>query len=287
MDRAEGLAPSAPGAELPLKTRAGVLPRTRRRLQSLGNWLELIRNLAVRDVETRYKHSLLGLYWTIINPLVTAAIFGFVFGVIFHASSKPIPYVVFVLCNLTFWNFFANAIMSATASVTGNSSLLAKIYFPRVVLPTAAVLARFIDFGFSLLVLGIIILIYHVGIYMTAPAVVGLLVIQLAFTLGFGYVVAALNVLYRDVTQLVGLLMMVWMYVSPVMYRIDGVSSAIQSLLLLNPMGVLIESERNLIFRGRLLYPEYIWLALAMTAFVFLAGLLLFKKIEPLFAEVM
>lgn len=107
----------------------------------------------MRDVETRYKHSLLGLYWAIINPLVTAAIFGFVFGVIFHATSKPIPYVVYLLSGLTFWNFFTNGLMSATVSVSGNAALLAKIYFPRVVLPTASILARLIDLGFSALVL--------------------------------------------------------------------------------------------------------------------------------------
>ena len=127
-----------------------VLSRVRQRWASLALWLELIRNLAVRDVETRYKHSLLGLYWAIVNPLVTAAIFSFVFGVLFKAgdSTKPIPYVVFVVTGLTFWNFFGNGVGSATTSITGSASLLAKIYFPRVVMPTAAVLARLIDFGF-------------------------------------------------------------------------------------------------------------------------------------------
>ena len=116
-------------------------------------WFELTRNLAVRDVEIRYKHSLLGLYWALINPLITAAIFAFVFGVILHATSKPLPYVVFLLTGLTFWNLFGNGLTSATLSVTGSAALLAKLYFPRVVLPTASVLARLIDFAFSAIVL--------------------------------------------------------------------------------------------------------------------------------------
>ena len=132
----------------------GVLVATAgRRWLSLRIWLELIRNLAVRDVETRYKHSLLGLYWAIINPLVMALIFSFLFTVIFHASSKPIPYVVFLLTGLTFWNLFANSLMSATGSIAGNAALLSKLYFPRVVIPTAAVMARFIDFLFSVFAL--------------------------------------------------------------------------------------------------------------------------------------
>jgi ABC-type polysaccharide/polyol phosphate export systems, permease component len=163
-----------------------------------------VRNLAVRDVETRYKHSLLGLYWAIINPLFTAAIFSFVFGTIFHAPNKPIPYIVFLLTGLTFWNFFGNSVNSGAVSITGNAALLAKIYFPRVVLPTAAVLARLIDFLFSCVVLAVFIGLYRVPIHWSTLWLVPLLGLQLVFTLGIAYLVAAANVLYRDVTQLFG-----------------------------------------------------------------------------------
>lgn len=257
------------------------------RVRGMGLWFELTRNLASRDVETRYKHSLLGLYWAIINPLVTAAIFGFIFGVIFHVSTKPIPYVVFYLAGLTFWNFFANGIMSAVGSVSGNAALLAKIYFPRVVLPTASILARFIDFLFSLGVFIIFILIYRVPVHWTSLWLPAILLIQIFFTMGIGYMVAALNVLYRDMTQLMGLLLMVWLYFSPVIYRLSAVPKTLQTLLLIDPMGTIIEMERNVIFTGRILYPEYLWVAVAWTGVVFLGGLALFKRVEPMFAEVM
>ncbi|PSR34369.1 MAG: ABC transporter permease [Sulfobacillus benefaciens] len=261
--------------------------RLAKRLQGAGLWVELTRNLASRDVETRYKHSLLGLYWAIINPLVTAAIFGFVFGVIFHVSTKPIPYVVFYLGGLTFWNFFANGVMSAVGSVSGNAALLAKIYFPRIVLPTAAVLARFIDFLFSFGVLVVFILLYRVPVHWTSLWIPLILLLQMFFTLGIGYMVAALNVLYRDVTQLMGLLLMVWLYFSPVMYRVSGHPKSLQIILLINPVGTMIEVERNVIFTGQVLHPEYLWAAIAWTGFVFLGGIALFKRVEPLFAEVM
>ncbi len=251
-----------------------------------GLWAELTRNLAVRDVETRYKHSMLGLYWAIVNPLVTAAIFGFVFGVIFHVSSK-IPYVVFMLTGITFWNFFVNGVMSAVGSISGNAALLAKIYFPRIVLPTASVLARFIDFFFSLLVLIVFIFIYHTPIYWTSLWIPVILVLQVFFTLGIGYLVAALNVLYRDVNQLMGLILLVWMYFSPVMYPVTNLKPSLRSILLMNPMGSLLQMERDVIFTGHLQYPLFAWVALAWTAFVFLAGISLFRRIEPLFAEVM
>ena len=258
-----------------------------RRYNDLSRWLELTRNLAVRDVETRYKRSLLGLYWALINPLVIAAIYGFVFKVIFHASSKPIPYPVFLVTGITFWNFFANGLMSATVSVSGNASLLAKLYFPRVVLPTAAVLARLIDFLFSVVILLIFILIYHVPIYWTSIWLLPLLLLQMMFTFGIGYILAALNVLYRDMNQLIGLLIMVWIYFSPVMYSITAASPGVKDVLLINPMGAIIQAERDVIFMGRLTEPIFLWTATAWSALAFVGGLVLFKKTEPLFSEVM
>jgi len=250
-------------------------------------WAELALSLAQRDVEIRYKHSLLGLYWALINPLATAAIFAFVFGVIFHASSRPIPYVVFLLTGLTFWNLFANGVTSATQSVTGNATLLAKVYFPRVVLPLAAVLARLIDFAFSLVVLAVFLLAYRVPIHAEAALLPLLVLLELLFTAGVGFAVAALNVLYRDVSQLVGLLLMIWMYLSPVMYAAQGVPRALAAALLLNPMGAILEAERDLLFRGTILAPWSVAEAVGWALLAVTGGYLVFRRLEPLFAEVM
>jgi ABC-type polysaccharide/polyol phosphate export permease len=261
--------------------------RLLRRWRSLRIWLELMRNLAVRDVETRYKHSLLGLYWTIINPLLMAAIYTFVFKVVMKVSSGSIPYVVFLITGLTFWNLFSNGIMSATGSITGSAGILAKLYFPRVVLPTAAVLARLIDFGFALGVTACLIAAYRVPVHWSALLLPAVVALQLCFTLGVAYAVAALNVILRDVSQIVGLLLMLWIYVSPVMFPAAGHSNALQTVLLANPMGAIIQAERDLLFTGHLTQPAMLWLAGAWTAFAFVGGLALFKRIEPVFAEVM
>ena len=278
----------APHRPAPAK-RSGPSPLTGvlRRWDSLAVWFELIRNLAVRDVEIRYKHSLLGLYWAIINPLLTAAIFSFVFTVIFHVGSQRIPFVVFLLTGLTFWSLFANGVMSATSSITSTASLLAKVYFPRVALPTAAVLARLIDFGFSLFVLAVFIAIYRTPVHWTALWIVPILGLQALFTLGIGYIVASVNVLYRDMTQLTGLVLMVWMWLSPVMYGIDSVPPGLQGVLLVNPMGALLQAERDLLFTGHLTNLPFLWVAATWACFAFVSGLAIFKRIEPLFAEVM
>jgi ABC-type polysaccharide/polyol phosphate export permease len=268
----------------------GSMPLTlRRRLIPPGSrrWFELIRNLAVRDVEIRYKHSLLGLYWAFINPLIMAIIYSFVFGTIFHISSGPLPYVVFLLTGLTFWNLFNNGLMSATTSVTGNAQLLAKLYFPRVVLPTAAILARIIDFVFSFVILVLFVVFYRVPLHWTILFLPLVLALQIVFTLGLGFIVAALNVLYRDISQLIGLVLLMWMYLTPVMYRVEQLPANLQAVFYINPMGGFLEVERDLMFTGQITHPTLLWSMLVWSAFTYAYGLRLFKRIEPLFAEVM
>ena len=278
---------TVPGQQSPAQV-ASWRARLERRFASTRVWLELVRNLAVRDVETRYKHSLLGLYWALINPLLMAAIYSFVFGTILHTgSSAGQPYVVFLLTGLTFWNLFANGMMSAATSVTGSAALLAKLYFPRVVLPTASVLARLIDFLFSLSILAVFIAAYRIPIHWTLFWLVPVLLIELTFALGMAYLVAALNVLYRDMTQIIGLVLMIWVWVSPVMIAVNGHAAWIEAVFLLNPVGGIIQAERDLLFTGHLTSGPSLWSAAAWALFIFFAGLTAFKRVEPLFAEVM
>lgn len=251
-------------------------------------WLELIRNLAVRDVETRYKHSILGLYWAIVNPLLSAFIYSFIFGVLLHSGTTGgQPYVVFILTGFTFWNLFANGLNSATTSVTGSAALLAKLYFPRIVLPTAAVLARLIDFLFSLTILAVFVAIYRVPVHWTVFWLIPLVGLELVFAWGMGFLLSALNVLYRDVTQLLGLVLMVWTWLAPVMISVQGRAMWIRTIFLLDPMGGIIQAQRDLIFSGRLTSPSSLFAAVTLTAFVFVAGLTVFKRVEPLFSEVL
>ena len=168
----------------------------------LGRYYDLIAGLALRDVKMRYQLSILGLYWAVLNPLLMALIWSFVFSVIFRAQGiAGVPYFVFLFCGITFWNLFSNSLMTAVNSLTGNASLLSKLYFPRAILPTASVMARLVDFAFSLVVLGVFMAIYKI---VPGKALLWLPVIlffEMVFTLGMAYIVSALNVLYRDVSQ--------------------------------------------------------------------------------------
>jgi ABC-2 type transport system permease protein len=236
----------------------------------------------------RYQLSILGLYWAVLNPLLMALIWSFVFGKIFRAGGmQGVPYVVFLFCNLTFWNLFANSLLTATNSLTGNASLLSKLYFPRIILPTASVMARLVDFGFSLIVLAIFMMAYHVRPDYHIWWVPLLLVVELIFTLGMGYLVASLNVLYRDVSQMVGVLILLWMYLSPVFYTIDQVPAEINKYLLFNAVGELVGMQSALILKGSMFNFHVFAIATLISLAVFILGLAVFNRVEPLFAEVM
>lgn len=249
---------------------------------------DLLVSLAWRDVRTRYQLSILGLYWAVINPLLMAVIWSFVFSRIFHANSmQDVPYVVFLFCGLTFWNLFANSLVTATTALTGNASLLSKLYFPRLILPTAGVLARLVDFAFSLLVLAILLWYYHVQPAGQLWVMVFMLLVELIYALGLSYIVSSLNVLYRDVAQIVNILLMIWMYLSPVFYVLNQVPPAVRRYFAFNTIGLLVDLQRNQLLAGAPVSAHQLMVTLIPALLVFLAGWLFFRWLEPLFAEVM
>jgi ABC-2 type transport system permease protein len=249
---------------------------------------DLVLGLALRDVKMRYQLSVLGLYWAILNPLLMALIWAFVFSKIFRATGmEGVPYVVFLFGGLTFWNLFANSLITATNSLTGNASLLSKLYFPRVILPTASVLARLVDFGFSLIVLVIFMEAYHVRPSLYIEWIPLLLIIQLFFTLGMAYLVASLNVLYRDVSQMVGVILLLWMYLSPIFYTIDQIPAGIKRYFLFNAVGELVNMQSTLVLGGSMFSFHTLGVVTLISVGVFVLGLVVFHRLEPLFAEVM
>jgi len=258
------------------------------RLARWTRYRDLVLALAMRDVRMRYQLSILGLYWALLNPLFTALIWSFVFKTIFRVTGmEGVPYVVFLFSGLTFWNFFANSLITASNCLTGNASLLSKLYFPRVILPTASVLARLVDFGFSLIVLVIFMIAYRImpgGSLVYLPV---LLVIQLFFTLGMAYIVAALNVLYRDINQIVPVLMLLLIYLSPIFYTMSQIPKSLAKYYIFNVVGELVGMETGVLFGKLAIQWQVVGMYALVSVAVFLIGLFVFHRIEPLFAEVM
>jgi len=266
-------------------TFVGEKENTRHRLT---RYYDLIMGLALRDVKMRYQLSILGLYWAVLNPLLMTVVWSFVFSKIFRAEGiKGVPYVVFLFCGLTFWNLFSNSLLTAVNCLTGNASLLSKLYFPRVILPTSSVMARLVDFAFSLVVLAILMVIYQVAPGHKLYWLPLLIAIQLIFTLGLAYIVSAVNVLYRDLGQILGVLLMLWLYISPVIYTLEQVPSGIRAYFICNPIGELIYMEVSVVLGSGVVDLAALGITALISVGVFLLGLLVFHRLESAFAEVM
>ena len=248
---------------------------------------DLLNALAQRDVRVRYQLSILGIYWAVLNPLLMATVWSFVFSRLFKMQGLlGIPYLVFFFCSFSLWSFFSNSILSAVGSLTGNASLLAKSYFPRIILPTASVVARFIDFLVSLLVLGVFMLVYRVPLRASALLALPLFVFEGMFTLGLAFLFSSLNVLFRDMQQIAGVLLMAWMYLSPVMYPLDNVPSVY--LIRLNPLGALVGLQTKAILGVSLVGWWRTALASGVvSAAMLVLGYLVFRRVERLVSEVL
>jgi ABC-type polysaccharide/polyol phosphate export permease len=250
--------------------------------------LDLLLALAMRDVKARYQATILGLYWAIINPAATALIMGFVFEKVFRASGiAGVPFAVYVFSALIFWNLFANSAVTAATSLTGQASLLSKQYFPRIILPTAAVLARLVDLLFSLVALVIVFIIYGIRVDLNPTVLLACLVLEVVFALGFAYLVSALNVLYRDVSQILNLLLLLWMYFSPILYGLSQVPASARVYFEYNAIGRVVDLQRSAILVGSTVSLGDIGVNYISCFALLGIGYLVFKHIEPLIAEVM
>lgn len=251
-------------------------------LGEIWQYRELLFFLVWRDVKVRYKQTLLGASWALLQPLLMMIVFTICFARMAGLSSGNIPYPLFALSGLLPWLLFSAAMTSAAGSVVGSERLITKIYFPRLLVPFAAVGAPVVDFVASLGMLAVIMIYYHAVPSLSlllCPAVVGLILLT---ALGLGTLLAAFNVAYRDFKAMIPFLTQIWMFATPTIYlEPTGFSRAV---LWLNPMAALIEA-----FRATLLGGSIPWGPLASAAVVALiaclVGCLYFRRTEQSFAD--
>lgn len=245
---------------------------------------ELLYQMTLRDLLLRYKQTAMGFGWAVFMPLVNTAVFSVIFTRVTTVST-PVPYPLFAFCGFLFWNFFASALRFSVLSLTGNSSLVTKIYFPREIFPFSAVLVCLVDLlvGSSVLV-GLMI---YYGISAT-PALAFLpvlLVVLLAFTAGLALLLAMSNLYYRDIKYLFEVAITVWMFATSVVYPTDSVGGRLGQVLAINPMTQIIDGFRSVLLYGQL--PDAApFAATAAVSFALLAaGWLVFHRAEFTFAE--
>lgn len=254
-------------------------------LKELWHYRDLLYFLTRREVTIRYKQTILGIAWAVLQPLLATAIFTLFLGRLAKIPSDGIPYPVFVYLGLLPWTFFSSALTRAGASLVANANLLSKVYFPRLLVPVSATLSALVDTGFGFLVLLAIMLGYGAppawGIVLLAP----LLALVAVAATGLGLWLAALNVRYRDVQHAVPFLVQLWMFASPVVYPASKVPEEWRLLYSLNPMAGLVEACRNAPL-GRPIDLPALGLSTAV-AFALLAfGLWRFRRMERSFADV-
>ena len=195
------------------------------------------------------------------------------------------PFPLFLFVGLLPWIFFSNAISSATDSVVGASSLVSKVYFPREVLPTAAVLTKLVDLGFGLVILAMLMVYYGDAPAATVWWFPILFSIHMIFVLGLSYPLAALNLFFHDVRFLVGVALTLWFYLTPVIYPVDLVPDKYRFLFDINPNSLFINAYRRVILTGDSPGLEKVLLGLVISVLTFVIGYYLFKRMEPAFAD--
>ena len=256
------------------------------RLRELWDYRELLFFLTWRNVLVRYKQAVLGIAWAVIQPVMTMVVFTVIFGRLAGLSSDGAPYPLFSLAALLPWLLFAGSVQSGGSSLVGNANLLTKVYFPRLIMPIAAIGAALVDFGISLIVLAGVLLYYGFVPGWTALWIVPLTLLAALTALSVTLWLSALNVLYRDVQQLIPFLLQLWMYISPVAYSVNLIPKGPWQLVYgLNPMTGVIQAFRWALLGGT--PPDaYLVTSTLMTALLLVGGLFYFKHMERTFADV-
>lgn len=245
----------------------------------------LLLQLTLREIKARYKQSFVGYAWVLLNPLAQLLVYSFVFSIVFKFPTGNIPYIVFLYAGLLPWTLLSSSIASATQSLVENSSLLKKVAFPREVIPYATVIAKMVDFGFSAILFLLLMLLNRVPLSWTIVYFIPIFIAQIFLTTGLSLILAAFNLFYRDIQYLTNLMLMLWMYMTPIVYPLSLVPMKYVWLYKLNPMVGIMEGYRSAIFG----YPfewTIIWWAFGCSAVIFILGFFIFKRSEKHFADV-
>jgi lipopolysaccharide transport system permease protein len=253
-------------------------------LGSLWSYRELLYFLMWRDVKVRYKQTLLGAAWAVIQPLFAMAIFTLFFGRLAGVPSDGIPYAIFVYAGLLPWMFFSNAVTNSGNSLVGSSNLISKVYFPRMIIPAAAVGAGLIDFAIALLILVVLMIYYGVAVTLHVLMFPVLVALTMLLALGVGMLMSGLNVKYRDVRHALPFVIQLWMFATPIVYPASLVPAKWRLAYALNPLTGIIEGYRCSLFR-----MDFDWALVATSAGITLAILIFsaysFRRMEKSFAD--
>lgn len=255
-------------------------------LKEVWEYRELLYFFTWRDLKVRYKQTAIGVAWAVFQPLITMVVFSVFFGKLVGMPSDGVPYPIFVYVGLILWQFFAGSLTQISNCLVGNSSIITKVYFPRLILPISSVFTKFVDFAIASLILVGLMFYYgytpHLSGFLILPL---LLLITFAAALGIGLFLAALNVKYRDVGYILPFFIQLGLFVTPVIYP-SSITGVYSWFLAMNPMAGVIKTARGaLLGTFPINWPQLaISAAACLLALIF--GYLYFKKTEKYFADI-
>lgn len=254
-------------------------------LRALWEYRELLYFLTWRDIKVRYKQTLLGAAWAIIQPLTVMVVFSIFFGLLAKIPSDGLPYPIFAFCALLPWQLFAHALTESSNSLIANEKLITKIYFPRLIIPLSAVLAGLVDFVFAFIVL-LGMMVYYGIVPHNLWILPFFVLLALLAALGVGLWLSALNVQYRDVRYTIPFLTQVWFFISPIAYPTSLVPESWRFLYSLNPMVGVVEGFRWALLDKASLPGMPLAVSAGIAILLLISGLFYFRRMEKTFADV-
>jgi lipopolysaccharide transport system permease protein len=272
--------------ELPIviikPSRSWVLPQ----LRDVWAYRELLYFLVWRDLKVRYKQTVLGALWAIIKPFSMMVIFSIFFGKLAKIPSEGIPYPIFTYAALLPWSYFAQSLSACSNSLVGNSHLITKVYFPRLIIPISSLMSGLVDFAISFSILLAMMVYYQIIPTLLALLLPLLILMAMATALGAGLWLSALNVQYRDIRFALSFLVQFWFFATPVVYPSSLVPNKWRLIYALNPMVGVVECfRRTLLGKGQIMSPMCI-LSIVIAVLLLVTGIFYFRRMEKGFADV-
>jgi len=275
--------------EIPASERRSLIKSEEKGVQldlgELWTFRELLYFLTLRDIKVRYKQTLMGVAWVIIQPLLTVLIFTLVFNRFVRLETGSLPYPLFAFSGLLLWLFFATAVTNSTHSLVSNANLITKVYFPRMFIPAASVGAGLVDLAVAFLLLVVLCFYYGVGLTLNALLLPLFILLMALLALGVGLISAAVTVKYRDLRHALPFVIQLWMFASPVIYPASIVPEKWKWMVTINPVAGIIEGFRASL-TGRPFDWMHVSISAAITMLLLVCSLYIFRRFEHTFADV-
>lgn len=254
-------------------------------LKKLAHYKDLIWTLCVHRVKVRYKQSILGIFWAILQPLSVMLIFTFVFSIIARMPSEGAPYAIFAYTALLPWNYFSSGVANATVSLANHAQFVTKVYFPREILPITYVAGALFDFLVASTLLAGLMIYYRVPLTINALYAVPIILVLTCFSLAMSFFFSATQVRFRDIGVAVPLLLQVWLFATPVIYPLSAVPEGLRPFYTLNPMVGIVENFRRVMLNGAAPETSSLLLSAAIAVILLVVSYLYFKWIEATMAD--